>query len=99
MPKAYAVFIKEAVHDQNALNRYQAAVGASSARREVAFLTAYGPQEVLEGPGVQGVVILEFPDMAAARAWYDSPEYQAAAAHRHQGATYRAVLVEGAERS
>ncbi|TBU94636.1 DUF1330 domain-containing protein [Phytopseudomonas dryadis] len=34
---------------------------------------------------------------AAARAWYASPEYQAALPHRLQGSTGRMVLVEGAD--
>ncbi|MDP9102679.1 MAG: DUF1330 domain-containing protein, partial [Pseudomonadota bacterium] len=35
------------------------------------------------------------PDMAAARAWYDSPAYQVAKAHRVNGADYRVIFVEG----
>jgi DNA replication protein DnaC len=42
----------------------------------VKFLVAYGPQQVLEGDAPEGVVIVEFPSTAAARAWYDSPAYQ-----------------------
>jgi len=33
--------------------------------------------------------------MAAARAWYDSPAYQAAKAHRVKAADYRVIFVEG----
>jgi len=92
---AYVVFFKEATHDQAALARYKAQVGASFAGREVAVLAAYGEQEVLEGPPTEGVVILAFPSMQAAREWYRSPDYQAAARHRFQGASYRAVIVAG----
>ncbi|WP_426127664.1 DUF1330 domain-containing protein [Pararhizobium sp. PWRC1-1] len=46
---------------------------------------------------MQGAVILEFPDMAAARFWYGSAEYQAAAAHRFRGARYRGFIIEGRE--
>ncbi len=35
--------------------------------------------------------------MAAARAWYDGPAYQEAAAHRQAGAEGRMFLVEGLE--
>ena len=42
----------------------------------VKFLVAYRPQQVLEGDAPEGVVIVEFPSTAAARAWYDSPAYQ-----------------------
>jgi uncharacterized protein (DUF1330 family) len=58
-------------------------------------LAYYGAVEVLEGPPVDGVVVVEFPDMAAARAWYDSPEYQDAKAHRLKAADYRVMLVQG----
>jgi uncharacterized protein (DUF1330 family) len=52
---------------------------------------------VLEGPAAEGVAILRFPDMAAARAWYDSPAYRQAREHRQLGADYRMLLVEGSD--
>ncbi len=55
-----------------------------------------GPSESLEGPAPQGkVVIVRFPDMAAAHAWHDSPAYQAILPHRLASAESRAWLVEG----
>ncbi|MDH0864393.1 DUF1330 domain-containing protein [Mitsuaria sp. GD03876] len=95
MPAAYVVFLKEAVHDEEELARYQAAVGGTFAGHPVEFLATYGEQEMLEGAPVDGVVLLKFPDLDAARRWYRSPEYQAAASHRFKGATYRAVIVAG----
>ena len=50
---------------------------------------------MVEGKDADGVVLLQFPDMAAARAWYDSPEYQAAIPERMQAAPYRAIIFEG----
>ncbi|MFC0600245.1 DUF1330 domain-containing protein [Streptomyces palmae] len=35
------------------------------------------PAEVLEGEWPGSMVLIEFPDLAAARAWYHSPAYQA----------------------
>lgn len=43
----------------------------------------------------EAVVLLHFPDMAAAKAWYDSPAYHAARQHRFQGADYRFILFDG----
>jgi len=40
-------------------------------------------------------VIVEFPTMALARKWYDSPEYAPALALRHRAANTRLILVEG----
>lgn len=38
---------------------------------------AQGPADVIEGAWPGAVVLMEFPDRAAATAWYNSPEYQA----------------------
>jgi uncharacterized protein (DUF1330 family) len=40
-------------------------------------------------------VIIEFPDIDAAKAWYNSPAYQDAKVHRLAGATYRVMVTEG----
>lgn len=94
---AYVVFIKEEVTDQSELDAYSREVGGSFEGRNLKFLATYGALETLEGPPVQGAVILEFPDMEAARAWYGSEKYQAAAAHRFRGARYRGFIVESRE--
>ena len=44
---------------------------------------------------MDGAVILEFPDLAEAHAWYDSPIYQDALQHRLKGADYRVFVIEG----
>jgi len=93
---AYAVFIRESTRDPAELQTYSEKVGATLAGHPISVLAAYGRQEVLEGPEVEGVVILEFPDFEAAQAWYDSPAYRAVREHRFRGAEYRAVIVEGA---
>ena len=95
MTSAFVVFIKEETLDPAELAIYKAQVGQSFVGRDFAVRVAYGDHEVLEGPPVEGVVILEFPTVQAAREWYHSPQYQEAAAHRFKGATYRAVLVSG----
>jgi uncharacterized protein (DUF1330 family) len=92
---AYAVFIREITRDPAEMETYSRMVGETLAGHRVKVLAAYGHQQVLEGPRVEGAVILEFPSMEEAKAWYDSPAYQEAREHRFQGADYRAVLVEG----
>ena len=89
---AYVVFIKDGVNDQAEMAQYNAKAGASTAGHPLAF---YGPTETWEGPVAEGLVIIEFPDMAAARAWYTSPAYEAAKVHRLKGATYRVMVTEG----
>jgi uncharacterized protein (DUF1330 family) len=39
--------------------------------------------------------MVEFPDMAAAQAWYDSPLYHEALQHRLKRAEYRVFIVDG----
>jgi uncharacterized protein (DUF1330 family) len=92
---AYGVFIRESTRDPAEMETYFQIVGDTLAGHPVKTLAAYGRQEVLEGPDVEGVVIVEFPSIEAAKAWYDSPAYRAARAHRFRGAEYRAVIVEG----
>lgn len=92
---AYIVFQRVKTMDQASLDQYAASVSASFQDREVQFLATYGEQETLEGPPMEGVVILQFPDMASARDWYHSDAYQSAAKHRFAGAEYHATLVNG----
>ncbi len=42
-------------------------------------------------------VVLEFPDMATAHKWYDSPEYQAIIGDRLKASDGKMVFVEGYE--
>ncbi len=58
-------------------------------------LVVYGASEGLEGAAPEGVIILQFPTVAGAKAWYNSPSYQAALPHRMKAADFRAILVEG----
>ena len=91
----YIVFTKESTQDQSELNTYKSKVRETFEGHPIELLAAYGPQQVLEGPAPEGVVIMEFPTTTAAREWYDGPAYQAIVQHRFKGASYRAVLVEG----
>ncbi|WP_373085064.1 DUF1330 domain-containing protein [Sneathiella sp.] len=62
------------------------------------YLTRGGEMQTVEGPEeTSRVVILEFPDMAAARAFYDSPEYKKARDARATAADGQFVLLEGLE--
>jgi uncharacterized protein (DUF1330 family) len=92
---AYVVFTRESTRDAAELDAYSQKVGATLAGHPITVLAAYGRHEVLEGPDVEGVVILEFPSFDQAKAWYDSPAYREVREHRFRGATYRAVIVEG----
>jgi uncharacterized protein (DUF1330 family) len=92
---AYIVFIREKTLDQSELENYWEKVKGTLDGRPFKVLAAYGKYLKLEGPDVEGVVIAEFPTLNEARDWYASPAYQEAAQHRHRGAVYRGVIVEG----
>ncbi|GBQ28786.1 DUF1330 domain-containing protein [Gluconacetobacter sacchari] len=92
---AYIVFTRESTSDQAELDAYSKAVAPTFAGHPARILAAYGTQDVLEGTPPEGVVIVEFPTIEAARAWYDSPAYQTVVQHRWKGASYRAVIVQG----
>ncbi|MEV8537179.1 DUF1330 domain-containing protein [Streptomyces sp. NPDC051211] len=51
--------------------------------------------EVLEGSWPGTVVVIAFPDLAAARAWYHSPAYQAILRLRTDHIPGEAILVPG----
>ena len=93
---AYLVFQRDSTQDQEALDRYAERADDTFAGHDVQALVDYGTFEVLEGPPIEGVVVLAFPDASAARDWYHGEQYQEVARDRFRGATYRAVLVEGA---
>lgn len=92
---AYIVFIREKTIDQTELETYWQKAPAAMEDRPIKPLAAYGRHVTLEGPDVEGVVIAEFPSVNEARDWYDSPAYQEAAQHRHRGAVYRGLIIEG----
>jgi uncharacterized protein (DUF1330 family) len=60
------------------------------------YLTRPGAHEVLEGDWRPNrVVVVAFPDMAALKGWYHSPEYQPLIAMRRAAATDVLIAVEG----
>lgn len=93
---AYMIFIRdEPVRDEAEMAEYQRMNRESGSKHPLKPLVVYGATEGVEGPAPDGVIVLEFPDVAAAKAWYESPEYQAALPHRLKAADYRAFIVEG----
>jgi uncharacterized protein (DUF1330 family) len=91
----YIVFTRESTTDPAELATYSAQAPATLAGHPVTPRAFYGPHEVLEGAPVEGVVIIEFPTTADAKAWYNSPAYREVREHRFKGSVYRVVMVEG----
>ncbi len=92
---AYVIMIRDRMVDPAEFAAYGAKAREARGDHKITPLAFYGPHQALEGPDPDGVVILQFPSAAEARAWYDSPAYQEALQHRLKGAEYRVVIVEG----
>ena len=59
------------------------------------FLVHGATPEVLEGPMPGTVVVIAFPDLEQARAWYASPAYRAILPLRTRNSDGTAVLLDG----
>lgn len=92
---AYIIFIRNSISDPDEMKIYQSLAPAASAKHDVTAIARYGAAEALEGENVEGVVIVRFESMDAAKAWYYSPEYQRALPHRLKGSDYRVILTDG----
>jgi uncharacterized protein (DUF1330 family) len=93
------VFTRDKTLDQHELEIYKQEARPTLVGRPVKALAFYGAHQDLEGPPTEGTVIIEFPTIQDAKAWYDSPAYRQARDHRMKGANYRVLLIEGVPQS
>ena len=85
------------VQDPEGYARYRELSSASVARHGGRWVVRGGEHETLEGDWDPGrLVVIEFDDADAARAWWNSEDYREAAAVRQAASVGRFVLVEGA---
>jgi uncharacterized protein (DUF1330 family) len=85
------------ISDPDRYAEYRAQVPATVAKHGGRFIVRGGAHERLEGDWQPGrLVVIEFPDMAAARAWYRSQEYGPLVKLRQSASSGSVVLVEGA---
>ena len=61
------------------------------------YIVHGGTKTVLEGTWPGDIVILAFPDRAAAEAWYASPAYQDILALRTDNSAGDVILIDGVE--
>jgi uncharacterized protein (DUF1330 family) len=82
--------------DAAAIESYRSRAAASIVQHGGRYLARGGAIETLEGDWrPANLIIVEFPDMARARAWYRSPEYAAALQFRDAALSRNLILVEG----
>jgi uncharacterized protein (DUF1330 family) len=93
---AYMIFMREsALRDPAAYAEYQRQGRENPGDFKITPLSIYGKIEAVEGTPPDGIIMLQFPTMADARAWYNSPGYQAALPNRLKAADWRSIIVEG----
>lgn len=92
---AYMIFTREKTINQKEMDTYTKTVGPTMAGHPSKRLAFYGAHEDLEGAPTEGTVIVEFPTVEAAKAWYNSSAYREVREHRFQGAKYHVILIEG----
>jgi uncharacterized protein (DUF1330 family) len=94
MAKGYVIAEVE-ITDPQAFQQYGAKVGPTLAAYN-ARLIVRGKAGAKEGPAPVGnIVVLEFPSVADAEAWYNSPAYQEIIPLRQRAANNRLFIVEG----
>jgi uncharacterized protein (DUF1330 family) len=92
---AYVIYQGE-VLDPVRYDEYRNKAAVSIANAGGRYVVRGGDIDVLEGDPPPGrTVVLEFADMAAARAWYDGEEYAAARTIREGAARARMYIVDG----
>ena len=82
------------IPDAEAFKPYQAAGGKSLAGRNFKVAAGPAPLAILEGDHLDEVMVLEFPSVEEARAWYDSPEYQHAISLRQPVSECFSFIIE-----
>jgi len=102
---AYLIVHRREITDSEAFKAYGEGVGATIAKFGGKILVRSDAFDVLEGdwqPGQkavdtkpQRIVVVEFPDMAALRVWYDSDDFAPLKAIRQNNSFSDFVAVEG----
>ncbi len=96
MPAYVIAIVRAQDVNARALQEYRAANGPLVERHGGRFAVRGGAVERLEGRVPERVVVIEFPDAAAARAWYDDPDYVAIRGLRTSASDTDLMIVEGA---
>lgn len=93
---AYVIGDVRDAWDTAALEEYRRRNTDAVARHGGRFIVRGGAMEVLEGPwDTRRLVVIEFPDMDAARGWYESEDYRPLKALRQAASETTIILVDG----
>jgi uncharacterized protein (DUF1330 family) len=84
------------IHDPETFKDYSSAVPATIKQYGGKYHVRGGAVTPKEGSwNPKRVIVLEFPDMATAHRWYDSPEYQKIIGTRLKSSGGHLIFVEG----
>ena len=90
------VIVDVTINDPVEYEAYKKLTPASIAAYNGKFIVRGGQTEILEGDWQPGrVVLLEFPTLAIAKAWWTSKEYAVAKTIRQRVAKTKMIVVEG----
>lgn len=90
------IIVDVSVHDPASYEDYKKLTPISLAAYDGKFIVRGGKTETIEGTwDPQRLVILEFPSMEKAKAWWSSDEYADAKALRQRIATTNMLVVPG----
>jgi uncharacterized protein (DUF1330 family) len=93
---AYLVLVRqEPIRDEQEMSSYRTRTQNGPPPPTLKPLALYGDIIGLEGETPDGAVVLEFPNVEDARAWYGSVDYQAAVKHRLNAAAHQTFIVAG----
>lgn len=94
-----AIYVSEfEVTDPEGMKPYSARVEASFTTFGGRYIVRGGAVVSQEGAPGKRIVMIEFPSMEQALAWYDSPAYAELKPIRHKAATSRVYTVQGIAR-
>jgi uncharacterized protein (DUF1330 family) len=94
MPKGYWV-VRVSVHNQERYPDYLAAAKPAFDKYGANFIVRGGSFDSMEGTSRDRNVVVEFKDIATAKACYQSPEYQAAKVIRQKCSEADFIIIEG----
>ncbi|MEH6952031.1 DUF1330 domain-containing protein [Nitrobacter sp. NHB1] len=94
MAKGYWV-VRVSVHDSARYPDYLAAAKPAFEKFGATFIVGGGPFDSMEGTSRDRNVVVEFKDLATAKACYQSSEYQAAKAIRQTCSEADFIIIEG----